>query len=531
MKFRDCLYYSKKMNLQSNKESRYIIFGLTISMIFLILFFSLALAFYGIENSINSVHNVSSGFYKYKDINTDVDELKIYGNRYKEEEIFINDVCVTYNKVFNGFNISKVDYPVFIIDGREYSFDYKGNNRYEPKLGFGVTSYLDYDNVYLSSEADYMQKNRYGSPVLAGKQFEDDINEIMVSNALLDYFNINDYTSVINKTISCKMIFSIPDEAIYIKNGIEYLDVTEKYTNYDYYPFSNYKIVGVFNSNIYKCPSRCKSSSSNYPLEQSLFWVKNTSIMCTNSDTYKVYDTETGELISNISSILVYEEELENIINRAYAERKFLINYNQRLFDNEMKNVMIQFNNVNSAYEYTQGIITNFIDSKNDIENYVIINDNLQAYFDFYPYYSFIKIIMIFSISCLIIVSVLNVVRIQDYSLKKNLDFYCMNMALGMKISDINNIYVLRSMMNFIYSAIIVIIVSIPVCFIVSIGFNNIFSSEYYSFPGWVDFKMPWGYCFLFIVLVLLFILTVLYITSLLIILSYKRIMEKKKIN
>ena len=530
MKFKDCLYYSKKMNLQNSKESKYVIFGLTISMIFLILFGTISLAFYGLENSINKIHNVSSGYYTYRDIDSDVNELKMYGKSYKEEEIFLNDISVAYNKVYNGFNISKVDYPTFIIGDEEYYFNYKGYNKHEPKLGFGVTSYLDYDKVYLSSEEEYMKNNQYGNPILVGKQFENNANEIMVSDALLDYFNINDYASVINKTISCKMIFPIPDEAIFLKNGNEYLDVTEKYIDYEYYPFQNYRIIGVFNSNIYKCPSRSKSSSSKYPLEQPVFWIKNSSVMCTNSDTYKEYD-EIGELKNNISSIVVYEEDVKSIIERAYAQNKFLINYNQKLFDNEMKNEMIQFNNVNSAYEYTKGIFSNFIDSKNDVENYVIINDNLQAYFDFYPYYSFIKIIMIFSIICLLIVVVLNIIRIQEYSLKKNVDFYCMNMALGMKISDINNIYLLRSMYNYIYSSIIVIILSIPICLVIFFGFENVFSSEYYSFPGWVDFEMPWGFCFVIVMMVLLFTFIILCITSLLAVLGYKRIMEKKKIN
>lgn len=485
MKFLDYVYYARKINKANNKESRTIRFGLFFSMFLILVFGIFYLWISSISSSINNEKTVSSitcMYLKYGEEKPDV---------YGYEEILHEGV---YGVVFNNPTSSKIDYPTISIDNIDYKISSEMIDKYKINVAHFFTYYDNKENekLYLDSERDYLANHGYGDVIVAGQSFTKNKYEIMVSNSFLDALGISDYNSVIGKQISYKVLFNTGynpknnhyQSKVLINEGNECVDISKEFIDYEYYVFENFKIVGVFNSMINYCYTRniAPDSSDNF---MSTFWIKYSDInpVCyehgtkliggkAQEDNNYIFDTNPKEIINNSKGINII------ILNNSH---KYSYNLS-----------VLQFKDAESAYNYYNDIVNQYGRRSFDY------NQSLKAFFELYPYYSFLRSLILILIASTILISILNVVRLIDYSINKSRDFNIMLENLGLKEKNVYLIYYIRVVYEYLKASTLLLIIGVPICIIHCIVFEKVLEANYGNV---IDINIPvYGYFILYFI-------------------------------
>lgn len=514
MKTKDCYYYSKKINIGKKYETRNSIFGFSFSLIL----FSILLIFgsfiYYIESSINKNHNLSSikinlNSYENSFLDNNIDNI--------EETIFYKNYGISFNITKEGFLIKDVNYPTIILDDKEikYKDTYKYNNEEVKILNQSILSFNN-DKLYLESEEKYLIDNNYGKVILAGNSLTGKENEIMVSSNILNYCGVTDYNAVIGKKISFyNQLFFGNVSYGYESNG-NYVDETEKVKNQNYYVFKDFIIVGVFNSNIYFCPSRLTNNNTDWPeyiiKNNPNFWLNSNSILEYNYNYYSYIDTD-NKLHMNQNK-LCFTYNLLDKLNENTNKVQILANSGNNLKINDITNI-IQFKSLKLAYN-SMSIFNNDFTLNNQIT--YSTNSDLYSYFVFYPYFEFVKSIIIVITTIIILLVILNIFRVMDYSLNINKKYFMMMSYLGLEKKDIKKIYYFKNISDYIKSILISFIILLPLCIIISILLNKLYITQ---FRGMLDFNIPFYYYLISIIIPIIIIFTIVNIISIIIFNNY----------
>lgn len=480
MKLIDYIYYARKINKSNYKESRTIRFGLFFSMFLILLFGLFYLWVVSISSSINNEKTVSSitcSYVKYGEETPDV---------YGYEEILHKG---GYGVAFNNPTSSKIDYPTISID----NIDYKISNELIDKYKINVERFFTYydnkenEKLYLDSERDYLIEHGYGDVVIAGQSFTNNKYEIMVSNVFLDALGISDYKSVIGKQISYKVLFNTGynlnnnkfSHKVLINEGAEYTDISEEFIDYEYYVFENFKIVGVFNSMINYCYTRniFSDSSDNYFVSD--FWIKYSDI---NPICYE-HGTELIGGKAQEDNNYIFDTNPKEIINNSKGINIVILNRNHKYSYNS---AVLQFKDAESAYNYYSYVVNQYGRRSFDY------NQSLKAFFELYPYYSFLRSLILILIASTILISILNVVRLIDYSINKSRDFNIMLENLGLKEKNVYLIYYIRVVYEYLKASTLLLIIGVPICIIHCIVFEKVLEANYGNV---IDINIPvYGY-------------------------------------
>lgn len=490
MKLIDYIYYGRKINKSNYKESRTIRFGLFFSMFLILIFDIFYLWVVSISSSINNektVSSISCSYVKYGEETPDV---------YGYEEILHKGV---YGVVLNSLSLSKIDYPTISIDNIDYKISNELIDKYKINVGRFFTYYDNKENekLYLDSECDYLIEHGYGDVIVAGQSFTNNKYEIMVSNSFLDALGISDYNSVIGKQISYKVLFNTGynpksnhyQRKVLINEGNEYTDISKEFIDYEYYVFENFKIVGVFNSMINYCYTRniAPYSSDNF---MSAFWIK----------------------YSDINPVC-YEHGTMLIGGKAYEDSNYIFNTNPKEIINNSKGINIVILNRNHKYSYNSAVLQ-FKDAESAYNYYSYVvnqygrrsidyNQRLKVFFELYPYYSFLKSLMLILIASTILISILNVVRLIDYSINKSRDFNIMLENLGLKEKNVYLIYYIRVVYEYLKASALLLIIGVPICIIPCIVFEKVIEANHGNV---IDINIPvYGYfivCFISFIIV-----------------------------
>ena len=486
MKLIDYIYYARKINKANNKESKTIRFGLFFSMFLILIFGLFYLWISSISSSINNEKTVSSihcSYVKYGEEKPDV---------YGYEEILHKGV---YGVTFNNPTSSKIDYPTISIDNIDYKISSEMIDKYKINVAHFFTYYDNKENekLYLDSERDYLANHGYGDVIVAGQSFTNNKYEIMVSNSFLDALGISDYNSVIGKQISYKVLFNTGynpknnhyQSKVLINEGNECVDISEEFIDYEYYVFENFKIVGVFNSMIDYCYTRNipPYSPDNFMYA---FWIKYSDI---NPICYEHGSEHIGEFVWEDNNY-IFDTNPKEIINNSKGINIIRLNNSHKYSYNS---AVLQFKDAESAYNYYNDIVNQYGSRSIDC------NKSLRVFFELYPYYSFVRSLLIILITCSILISLLNVIRLIDYSINKSRDFNIMLENLGLKEKKVYLIYYFRMIYEYIKASILMLIIDVPLCILHYIVFEKVFGSNNYK--GIIDFKIPiYGYFIVFFI-------------------------------
>ena len=244
MKFKDCIYYSKKINIGKKKEVRSTIFGFVISCVLVCVFFIFTSLIVYINNSIESNHNLAS-------INLNSlygsDEFIKENSQYIEQEINYSSNTIVFNSTYDGFHLKDTTYPTITIGNKSVIFKdtYKyGRDNVEYKIINESINVYEDSNFYLDSELEFLRNNNLKDVLLAGRFLTDAPQEIMISSYMLDYFGITDYSSVIGEKISYYNQLSFNRYSYgHVEDG-KYINETDKVKDKYYYAFKDFLLNG-----------------------------------------------------------------------------------------------------------------------------------------------------------------------------------------------------------------------------------------------------------------------------------------------
>lgn len=515
MNLKDIYQISKELNKNNKKETKNVIIGLCLSLTITILFFYLIISFvtgfYGIANKCANLSAITVSFddeYKGNYGGVLLEHYNdVLSSNYKDK-IEYSETSINYEyKTKSGVGAFTKYYthPTITIDNNPINIEYKEYND-------GKDIFLAYDtslnkNIYFSSENEYLNKYYNSNVILAGTTFTSDVKEIMISNLYLDDIGITNYNSVIGKNISykIKLYDKSKSETLNYDGDIDY--------NQEIYIFKEYKIVGVFDINIYNCPSRnnysFQSEKDAFSFPQ--FWVKKESIKSTT------VDVEEKDTINDTMLIYSYNEdpiiEFSKIVDDGYILKP--LGFNSSGFgDNDLrssKKVVFQFDNLIDEYHFL-GTLDKYCLNKDASLYGFSASYNLRAFIDFYPMFLYLTIIFLVFGIILFIASIINIVKVISYSVKKDMSFFSVITSIGANIKDIRLIYQIRLLLQFIKSLIISAIITTLISLLFSIVLSLYLNSDTYG--GFVKYNISFIYFPLVLIGVIIIYIVILYLIS-----------------
>ena len=242
MRKKDYFILAKEKNKYQKRQSRNTIIGIIISLcISIVCLFTLISFEYGIKSSANSEKNVATVELNYSDItNCAINHSKkeyISKNNLIEDIVDYKQYGIEYYTIARSLRDQSYIYPVISLDDEVMERDYK-------YLSYdSILSYEDTSTIILDSEYSYLKKNNEEA-LLAGSLFSDANQEIMVSDIFVKQLGFSDYNEIIGKRITYQYKLAAPGYSNRVQTEYEY-ELEELLL------FQNYKIVGVFNTNIY----------------------------------------------------------------------------------------------------------------------------------------------------------------------------------------------------------------------------------------------------------------------------------------
>ena len=501
MKKQDYFNLALEKNKYQKRQSRNTNIGIVISLCLSILCLFVLVSFkYGIERSANSEKNVATVELNYDDntysaINHSNKEC-ISKNSLIEDIVDYKEYYLAYYRIQQSLRDVTFTYPTIFLDDEVIERDFYN-------LSSDIfLAYADSSTIILDSEYEYLKKNNEEA-LLAGRLLSNNLKEIMVSDIFVKQLDIADYNDIIGKTISYKY-------KLY-NSGWDVIKTEYDYELEEIYLFQNYEIVGVFNSNIYNCPSRYSNNYfSNYKdaLLRACFWVKDSSIKSANVNieyfSHNRYSYEyTGNPVETFKSI---EEE-------GYIAIPF--GFNDSGFNDERRvsHQIIQCKNVEDVYKFLK-----FVDKLCDYESTQAYTPyySLKAYIEFYPFFFYSVIIISIFALFMSILSLLNIYRIMEYSISENMYLFAMERAMGATIKDIKGVYFAELLINYLKSVIISIGISGVLCLIFTLVINRYLRIDDFV-DGCIKYSISFGYYPLIMIWVILsFGIIIYFIASLL---------------
>ncbi|MGM9969330.1 MAG: FtsX-like permease family protein [Anaeroplasma sp.] len=501
MKRKDYFYLAKiSLNSEKNKKNN-IIYSLSFSMILLISFVFLILAFYvGSLDKMNSIQSISSIDIKLTDLNKEQsilneitgisDEISyeyypILTKTFKSDD---NSILKTYNTIYIGDLEIDITYPIvpkkIDINSRTIT-----NNLFYGSNPNSVDNFKFFDlnkSIIFDCEADYMKENKYDYCIL-GEVIKND-NEIMLSSRDLEILGLN-ASDVIGKSISYKTV--LQDSTYAIDNNGDFFseDNNNSLDGKEVYIFKDYIIVGIFNSDIYNVPSREISiKQSENGLE---FWLSKNALYDNGSRIvpeyrYKLINDENKKVYFYETSPLEYSNDI-------IANGKVFLPYGLNLgtdspfFEDSLHEIVL-FKNFSYAYDGYKTVI-NIIDAYNN-SGITITNSILYSYIDIYPFIVGVTISFDFIGGLILFITILNLLNTFKYSITSKKRFIGIEKALGLDGKKISYIYYCEMLLILLKSAIFSLIISFMLCFAIQLYFEYSTSTMYDSISNIIGLSL-----------------------------------------
>ncbi|MDD4000896.1 MAG: ABC transporter permease [Bacilli bacterium] len=489
--------YSLKNNkTQTANTVRGIAFGATL----LITLLFVLLAFYqGTMAKILQEKSISSFRLEYDLLMDDQDLNEEIKAEILSEPAIKNSII--YQQIYLSYSEDNHErrFPKFTIAGVDYLYDY--DYRVDLEKSSDWLHFFDTANsttLITEEEEAYLRNNNYGKALLAGSLFTQNIEEVVISSQVVDYFNI-DYLDVIGKELSYEISLPFYNNA-YDKSNLKYSNLEG-----DIKIINNYKIVGVFNSNLYLSPTRGEHLSYCPSL-----WLKKEAIYNNDISFYLK-----GEDIKGF----IYQKDPLEVFNDAIEQKKVAIPYgfNYLLGFGDLRSIddfrqYIQFEDFKSAYDYSK-VLNNYAEKYQQFH----FDDNtvFSNYEQFYPLIMLVSITFLIFGGVVFFATVLNLYNTMRYSLEKRKSFLAMCKAMGMTKNDIIKLYFSEIALLLLRSVFWITLFTFSLSLLITLSFNNMLVDS--SIETIISYKFNFIYYLIVLIPSLIIILLIALVISLLI--------------
>jgi len=481
--------YISKLLVKNNKgHVRKIVLAMSIALSVLYIAIFILFAFYmGIVGDIKK--NKSSLAYEvtYGDdfmVRNGVDYSTYIDNAYYEDinDKYDDNINASYhivscenNYVFSASN-PIIKRPIFYMDGLALAYNDSYLNSYSYSMLF--FDMMDTNSFLSEIEEEYLKSN-FGFAIL-GNGFSDAMNEVMVSSELLDSFGIS-YDEAIGKSLSMEQYLG---NCILNNNYSRTFEAS--YYGEKYNVFNEYKIVGVYNSNI-----------SNLPLQftQSPIWLKKESYY--SSTNYTTFEDLGWDEYS-----ITYNTDLYDVVDDAMSKNMVFIAPGYTTLYNELNPVITQrlsFDELSTAYRFYKYVNSLLTEEQLEYNNAISMNGILEAYIEYYPFIRCLIFGLIFVGCIVMIAAVVNLYVLMALDIKTNKQYLASMMASGANKKDISIIYLIYSLVISGISIIISGVVSAIISIIISYNTNSYLREKITS---GISYSLNYGYYFLSFIII-----------------------------
>lgn len=238
------IYIAKKSYQARRRGYRGIVWSMGLSLTFLAitLFFSIAFAL-GTKSVFNKHHGISSITVRYSESSLGILASDLEKARY-ESSLDFDTYYITYDSYKEGFGMAfpdKIAYPTVSVGDKRITLDF------HDKSGSHIMSFNKGDNLIFDSEVEYLSYLDAGEAIVGNASVGP--GEIIIS-------------SVLARELGCDAESLMGQTLVYTPAKWESGNIV-----YEEDLFS-LKIVGVFNAELYKCPTRV-----SFDDESPLFWI------------------------------------------------------------------------------------------------------------------------------------------------------------------------------------------------------------------------------------------------------------------
>lgn len=351
-----------------------------------------------------------------------------------------------------------------------------------PFIGLSVLNDENAQDVFLKSDYDVLNGN---SPLVSGSTFSSNSKqEIMLSSNLVNMYNLSE--EIVGKTISLSQILVKTDSITINKTDVSGNEF-DNYVGLDVNIFKDFKVVGIFNSEIYQTSIRHKTHSFNYSNNDFYgtdFWITNKSINNTylpelvkiqNED----YDTTAFYYESNPVSLA------KNAIDLGYAFLPFGFGVNLKMYDGiKTAYCLVEFDSYASANKAVSIINSLITDSALLSSESISVNENYMvetfaSYRLFYNIFTYVCIALAIFGGIIFFATLLNLYNTIHYAVQSKKNYIGMLRAIGMKNKEVLRLYLMEILVIFNRSYIWTAIFGGLICGGIYFVFEEVMNSEY----------------------------------------------------
>ena len=506
MKYKDYKRLSKVSLKARKKTTRSTVRGISFGLILLMPLLFIVIAFHlDLNKEVNKdasirvfnisysseISTTSNSIYSIKEEYLDkVYKIKGIENIIKYNQYTFNN----YNEEWDdlaGKNVKKSPFSI-VIEDKNFSLNYHLESEGETKENQVGLQVIDKDvgkSVFLT--ADKQLAN--GNPLVAGNEFSSSSEkEIMISSNLLSQYNLT-VEDVINKNISISYELQYPSEATTSKTA----DTSDSLSMYQEIPITilkNYKIVGVFDSDIYKSEVRLKTQREYYGENakyETYFWITTDSVYNVNDKSYfpelvKI-ENDQGEH-TYTQNKYYYSDSPVNLSKNARENDKVFLPLGMGVSQNSQNeiipvyNTLLDFESYGDANNAVSVISSLLEDSASGIEDPYISDNYAQATFRnyrmFYNAFTYVCIVLAIFGGVVFFATLLNLYNTIHYSVQSRRNYLGMIRAIGMRGVDVIKMYFVEIFQIFKRSYIWTAIFGGGICFGISVLFNMIMESD-----------------------------------------------------
>ena len=506
-----------RLSLKSRKKStRQTIVGITFGLVLLFPLFFIAFGFYaGFNIEVNKNPSFRTFFVNYTDTKQ---ETYYITNAYEEYQEKIEDVGgITKKLEFTYLTMShNVGHPSFSINnGKEVEM--RGNSS-RTHQGYGITVINKEYGVDPFLKGDYTYTKH---PLYAGKTFtEGDASkgEIMLSTTFLSDFKL-EADAVVGKTISIYNRVTPTQKGFNISTSEEEIIDSASLKEVVKIPYMvNFKIVGIYDSNIYtKSSIRYRSQfydngslNSISPSNREYFWITNASLGAEGvTESPKRINKEIINDEHTYYQIWYYyantpSKLAEEVTSEGYA----FMPYGLGIYDRSEYNYgyttsqYIEFNNFASSksaystiesYYYSSTELTEYGEGMTPAIGAEITLPGFKSYLTFYDMFLYICIALATLGGVIFIATLLNLLNTLHFSVQSMKGFLGICRAEGLHNKGVIKLFLCQIYHIFFIAYIFVVVLGGGICVGVKMLFDMTIQASFKEKTS-LTFTIEWWY-------------------------------------
>lgn len=400
------------------------------------------------------------------------------------------------NKWDNQLNKNIKFSPFSIVIGdKTFSLDYymeamneSEEHRYN-EVGLQVIDTDIGDSIFLTADKQLTD----GNPLVAGAEFSSNsVKEIMISSNLLEQYNLM-VEDVLNKEITITYELQDTQNATDSETDISNTSL-QMYRGIPITILKGYKIVGIFDSKIYKSTVRLDSQREYYPTNcdyETYFWITRSSVYDLNNKNYfprnvKI-EQDQGDY-THVQNSYYYSESPIGMAKNARNNDKVFLPLGMGVSEGDNNSMVATYKTLLDFKSY--GDANNAVSTINSLlessavgieEPYIsddYSQDTFRNYRMFYNAFTYVCIILAIFGGVVFFATLLNLYNTIHYSVQSRRNYLGMIRAIGMKGIDVIKMYFVEIFQIFKRSYIWTAIFGGGICFGISAIFNMIMKSD-----------------------------------------------------